>query len=104
MSLAQSLLQLAQQSGAKDLPVCEKAVVDASAEQRSMVNALLETGQVDENVFAHKLGESLGLPVWEGEIPPIPAPLREKFPARILTASPLPRHRCGWGGPARFVL
>jgi general secretion pathway protein E/type IV pilus assembly protein PilB len=23
------------------------------------------------------------LPVWEGEIPPIPAPLREKFPARI---------------------
>ena len=48
-----------------------------------MVNALLETGQVDEKVFAHKLGESLGLPVWEGEIPPIPAPLREKFPARI---------------------
>ncbi len=83
MSLAQSLLQLAQQSGAKDLPVCEKAVVDASVEQRSMVNALLETGQVDEKVFAHKLGESLGLPVWEGEIPPIPAPLREKFPARI---------------------
>jgi len=34
MSLAQSLLQLAQQSGAKDLPVCEKAVVDASVEQR----------------------------------------------------------------------
>ena len=83
MSLAQSLLQLAQQSGAKDLPVCEKAVVDASVEQRSMVNALLETGQVDEKVFAHKLGESLGLPVWDGEIPPIPAPLREKFPARI---------------------
>jgi general secretion pathway protein E len=83
MSLAQSLLQLAQQSGAKDLPVCEKAVEDAAVEQRSMVNALLETGQVDEKVFAHKLGESLGLPVWEGEIPPIPAPLREKFPARI---------------------
>ncbi len=30
MSLAQSLLQLAQQSGAKALPVCEKAVVDAA--------------------------------------------------------------------------
>ncbi|NBR72304.1 MAG: type II/IV secretion system protein, partial [Proteobacteria bacterium] len=83
MSLAESLLELAQQSGAKDLPVCEKAVADASVEQRSMVNALLETGQVDEKIFAHKLGESLGLPVWEGEIPPIPAPLREKFPARI---------------------
>ena len=83
MSLVQSLVELAQQSGAKDLPVCEKAVVDASTEQRSMVNALLETGQVDEKVFAHKLGESLGLPVWDGEIPPIPAPLREKFPARI---------------------
>lgn len=83
MSLVQSLVELAQQSGAKDLPVCEKAVVDASTEQRSMVNALLETGQVDEKVFTHKLGESLGLPVWEGEIPPIPAPLREKFPARI---------------------
>ena len=83
MSLVQSLVELAQQSGAKDLPVCEKAVVDASTEQRSMVNALLETGQVDEKVFAHKLGESLGLPGWEGEIPPIPAPLRVKFPARI---------------------
>ena len=83
MSLAESLVELAQQSGAKDLPVCEKALADASAEQRSMVNALLETGQVDEKVFAHKLGESLGLPVWQGEIPPIPAPLREKFPARI---------------------
>jgi hypothetical protein len=81
MSLAESLVELAQQSGAKDLPVCEKAVADASIEQRSMVNALLETGQVDEKIFAHKLGESLGLPVWEGEIPPIPAPLREKFPA-----------------------
>jgi len=129
MSLAQSLLQLAQQSGAKDLPVCEKAVVDASVEQRSMVNALLETGQVDEKVFAHKLGESLGLPVWEGEIPPIPAPLREKFPARIalrpclgrgnsaypcaftgevscedcVTASPFTCHRCGWGGTARLM-
>jgi len=83
MSLTRTLVELAEQSGAKDLPVCEKAVVEASVEQKSMVNALLETGQVDEKIFAQKLGESLGLPVWEGEIPPIPAPLREKFPARI---------------------
>jgi hypothetical protein len=77
MSLAESLVELAQQSGAKDLPVCEKAVADASVEQRSMVNALLETGQVDEKIFAHKLGESLGLPVWEGEIPPSSPPFYE---------------------------
>lgn len=103
MSLAQSLLQLAQQSGAKDLPVCEKAVVDASVEQRSMVNALLETGQVDEKVFAHKLGESLGLPVWDGEIPPIPAPLREKFPARIALRHRLLPVTPAEGGAARLM-
>jgi len=83
MSLAESLVELAQQSGAKDLPVCEKAVADASVEQRSMVNALLETGQVDEKIFAHKLGESLGLPVWEGEIPPFPPLCAKSFPHEL---------------------
>ena len=83
MNLRQTLVELAEQSGAKDLPVCEQAVTAAGSDQRSMVSALLDTGQVDEKVFAQKLGEKLGLPVWSGEIPPIPAPLREKFPARI---------------------
>ena len=83
MSLTTALLDLAKQAGAKDMPTCTKAMAEAAVEQRSMVNALLETGQVDEKVFAQKLGESLGLPVWQGEIPPIPAPLRDKFPAKI---------------------
>ena len=83
MSLPEALVELAEQSGAKDLVACQKAVQEASQEQRSMVNALLETGQVDEKVFAQKLGETIGLPVWPGEIPPIPAPMRDKFPARI---------------------
>ena len=83
MSLPEALVELAEQSGAKDLVACQKAVQEASQEQRSMVNALLDTGQVDEKVFAEKLGEPLGLPVWPGEIPPIPAPMRDKFPARI---------------------
>ena len=83
MNLRQALVQLAEQAGAKDLPACEQAVEAAATDQRSMVNALLDTGQVDEKVFAQKLGERLGLPVWSGDIPPIPAPLREKFPARI---------------------
>ncbi len=77
MSLSTALLDLAKQAGAKDMPTCTKAMAEAAVEQRSMVNALLETGQVDEKIFAQKLGESLGLPVWQGEIPPIPAPLRD---------------------------
>ena len=77
MSLTAALLDLAKQAGAKDMPICTKAMAEAAGEQRSMVNALLETGQVDEKLFAQKLGESLGLPVWQGEIPPIPAPLRD---------------------------
>ncbi|MFM8654966.1 MAG: hypothetical protein ACKODZ_09625, partial [Verrucomicrobiota bacterium] len=83
MNLRKTLIELAEQSGAKDLPACELAVTAAATDQRSMVNALLDTGQVDEKVFAQKLGDKLGLPVWSGEIPPIPAPLREKFPPRI---------------------
>ena len=83
MNLRQTLMRLAEQSGAKDIPVCEQALGTAASDQRSMISALLDTGQVDEKVFAQKLGETLGLPVWSGEIPPIPAPLREKFPARI---------------------
>jgi general secretion pathway protein E/type IV pilus assembly protein PilB len=83
MNLRQTLVQLAEQSGAKDLPACEQAVAAAATDQRSMISALLDTGQVDEKVFAQKLGEKLGLPVWSDEIPPIPAPMREKFPARI---------------------
>ena len=83
MNLRQTLVELAEQSGAKDLPACEQAVVAAASDQRSMISALLDTGQVDEKIFAQKLGETLGLPVWTGDIPPIPAPLREKFPARI---------------------
>jgi len=63
MNLRKTLIELAEQSGAKDLPACEQAVVAAASDQRSMVNALLDTGQVDEKVFAQKLGETLGLPV-----------------------------------------
>lgn len=79
MNLRQTLVKLAEQSGAKDLPACEQAVTAAASDQRSMVNALLDTGQVDEKVFAQKLGETLGLPVWAGDIPPIPAPSGRNF-------------------------
>ena len=72
MNLRRTLVELAEQSGAKDLPVCEQAVVAAATDQRSMINALLDTGQVDEKLFAQKLGETLGLPVCRVKSPRSP--------------------------------
>ena len=83
MSLPDTLVELAAESGAKDLALCQKAVREAALDQRSMVFALLETGQVDEKIFAQKLGETVGLPVWTEDIPPIPDPLRKAFPPKI---------------------
>ena len=59
MSLPDTLVGLAAESGAKDLALCQKAVREAAQDQRSMVFALLETGQVDEKIFALKLGETI---------------------------------------------
>ncbi|MEY5062939.1 MAG: hypothetical protein RLZZ112_903 [Verrucomicrobiota bacterium] len=83
MNLGETLVQLAEQAGAKDLVACSRAVQDASQAQKPLVTALLETGQVDEKIFTRKLGAEFGIPVWEQDLPPIPAPLKEKFPARI---------------------
>ena len=83
MNLGERLVQLAEEAGAKDLVSCSQAVREASQSQKPVVTALLETGQVDEKIFARKLGAELGMPVWDQELPPIPAPLKEKFPARI---------------------
>ena len=83
MSLGKTLVHIAEQAGAKDLVACARAVEEAAQAQKPVVTALLEIGQVDEKVFTRKLGAELGMPVWEEELPPIPAPLKEKFPARI---------------------
>ena len=83
MNLRQTLVQLAEQSGAKDLAACEQAVTAAATDQRSMVNALLDTGQVDEKVFAQKLGERLGLQVWGEEIPRFPLRFAKNFPRAL---------------------
>lgn len=83
IQLRQTLVQLAEQAGAKDLTACSRAVQEASQIQKPVVTALLETGQIDEKLFARKLGDELGMPVWDQDLPPIPAPLKDKFPARI---------------------
>lgn len=102
MSLAQSLLQLAQQSGAKDLPVCEKAVVDASVEQRSMVNALLETGQVDEKVLLTNWGVTwIACLGWGNSAYPCAVTGEVSCEDRV-TASSFACHPCG-GGAARLM-
>ncbi len=81
--LGDLLLETAREAGGTELPACAEALQRSAESQTSGIRALLDTGFVPENKFLGRLSARLGLP-WHAEnLPSIPAPLREKFPARI---------------------
>lgn len=83
MAFVEQLTQLAQQAGSSDRGRIQQALNEASGQQRSLVQAVLDQENLDERGFMTGLGSWLGLPWWEEPVLDIPASLREKFPARI---------------------
>lgn len=83
MAFVEQLTQLAQQAGSSDRGRLQQALHEASGQQRSLVQAVLEQENLDERGFLTGLGSWLGLPWWEEPSLEIPSALREKFPARI---------------------
>jgi general secretion pathway protein E len=69
------------------LPDQEEAIATACREaaerQQSVVDALLDGGLAEEGPFLQALAARVGMPWWDGPLPPIPAPLREKIPVRL---------------------
>ncbi|MBI4024412.1 MAG: type II/IV secretion system protein [Verrucomicrobia bacterium] len=83
MPLVPFLSNLAKQTYCADLTGCEATLKQAAAQQRSMVDALLDEGLVDESRFLSALSASLEIP-WRNEpIITMPPALREKFPVRL---------------------
>lgn len=81
--LIHQLLSLAQQVGCHDLATLEEALRRAAFSQRSLVDALLDTGIVPEREFLYELAQTLHLE-WREESDVIPSSqARERFPARL---------------------
>jgi type II secretory ATPase GspE/PulE/Tfp pilus assembly ATPase PilB-like protein len=82
-ALMHQLLSLAERVGCSDLVTLKEALLRAAFAQRSLVAALLDTGDVPEREFLYELAHSLDLE-WREESEVTPSvQARERFPARL---------------------
>ncbi len=77
------IIDLAALHGSGDRAAIAEACRTAAERQHSVVGALLDGGWVREGPFLQAVAERLGFPWWDGPLPPIPAPLRERLPVRL---------------------
>ncbi|MBV9105989.1 MAG: type II/IV secretion system protein [Verrucomicrobia bacterium] len=82
MALVEPLIEIAKANGCADLEACRKIVRAAVEEQRSVIQSILESRLVDETGFLNGISRWLEIPWWNEPITGVPAPLREKVPAR----------------------
>lgn len=82
MALVEPLIEIAKANGCADLEACRKIVRSAAEEQRSLIQAILESRLVDETGFLKGVSRWLEIPWWNEPITGVPASLREKVPAR----------------------
>lgn len=83
MPVPQPLLKLALQNGKADSVSVEPILEEANVQQRSMITSLIDEEMVDEVPFLKGISHWLGIPWIDQTNLAIPAPLREKVPARI---------------------
>jgi general secretion pathway protein E len=83
MALVEPLIEIAKANGCADSDACRKIVGAAVEEQRSLIQSILESRLVDETGFLTGVSRWLEIPWWTEPITGIPAPLREKVPAKI---------------------
>src|SRR3984957_14204435 len=82
MALVEPLIEIAKANGCADLEACRKIVRAAVEEQRSLIQSILESRLVDETGFLNGVSRWLEIPWWNEPITGVPAPLREKVPAK----------------------
>jgi general secretion pathway protein E/type IV pilus assembly protein PilB len=82
MALVEPLIEIAKATGCTDLDACVNVVRTATEEQRSLIQAILDSRLVDETGFLKGVSRWLEIPWWNEPITGIPAPLREEVPAR----------------------
>jgi general secretion pathway protein E/type IV pilus assembly protein PilB len=82
MGVFEPLVEIAKASGCSDLDACREVVRAAVEEQRSLVQAILDSRLVEETAFLKGVGRWLDIPWWNEPITSVAAPLREKVPAR----------------------
>ena len=82
MPLVEPLIEIAKANGCADSDSCRKIVQAALEGQRSLVQSILESRMVDEYGFLSGVSRWLEIPWWNEPITGVPAPLREKVPAR----------------------
>ena len=82
MALVEPLIEIAKANGCADLEACRKIVGAAVEEQRSLIQSILESRLVDETGFLNGVSRWLEIPWWNEPITGVPAPLREKVPAK----------------------
>jgi len=79
------VLEAATRSGVTDLETIKSAARDATAGGHSMIDAVLENGQVEERVFLHELAKEMQMP-WEPQLQPdidFAPELKRVCPARL---------------------
>jgi general secretion pathway protein E/type IV pilus assembly protein PilB len=82
MALVEPLIEIAKANGCADSDACRKIVGAAVEEQRSLIQSILESRLVDETGFLTGVSRWLEIPWWTEPITGVPAPLREKVPAK----------------------
>ena len=82
MALVEPLIEIAKANGCADSDACRKIVGAAVEEQRSLIQSILESRLVDETGFLNGVSRWLEIPWWTEPITGVPAPLREKVPAK----------------------
>jgi general secretion pathway protein E len=82
MALVEPLIEIAKANGCADVEACRKIVGAAVEEQRSLIQSILESRLVDETGFLNGISRWLEIPWWNEPITGVPAPLREKVPAK----------------------
>src|SRR6202022_3633423 len=82
MGVQEPLVEIAKASGCSDLDACRECVRAAAEEQRSVIQAILDSRLVDETEFLKGVSRWLDIPWWNEPISGVAAPLREKVPAR----------------------
>ncbi len=82
MALLEPLIEIAKANGCADPDACRRIVGLAGEEQRSLIQSILDSRLVDETGFLKGVSRWLEIPWWNEPITGIPAPLREKIPAR----------------------
>src|SRR3984885_580598 len=82
MALVEPLIEIAKANGFPAADPCRKIVGAAVEEQRSLIQSILESRLVDETGFLTGVSRWLEIPWWTEPITGIPAPLREKVPAK----------------------